>query len=394
MANGSAHSFYTVPETVYGVTPENPTLSSLRIKTTTLGLTKDSLQSEEIRDDRQIADFRLGANQVTGDITFELSFSSFDHLFKSGFLSLQWVSPATTGETTLNATETGYTRDAGSFISEGFIAGQTITISGFTGSGRNGVATITSVSELEILTTPINITGTTAQGIETGSGVETISAAEQIKAGVTRQSFTMVRYFSDISAANKPYYIFKGCEITSIQLTITASSMITGTFSVVGRSLEVASDLSSLGTPTYQAATTTAPLDSFTGTLEESNVSSGVITEISLTLQNGITPRFVVGSKNSILPSVEDSNLTGQVSAYFEDSTLVEKYINEVDSSIGLNLPDGAGNFMRLRLPRFKYTGGQPDVSGKGPIILAMPFQGLRDTVTGTNIILERVAAQ
>ena len=61
MANGSRHSMRYVAEATYGTTPATPAFKPIRHTSTTLGLSKESLQSEEIRDDRQIADFRHGA---------------------------------------------------------------------------------------------------------------------------------------------------------------------------------------------------------------------------------------------------------------------------------------------------------------------------------------------
>lgn len=389
MANGSRHSLYAVKESVYGTTPNNPALDLVRITGTTLGLSKDSLQSEEIRSDRQIADFRLGANQVGGDINFELSYGSFDQFLQAVLLSADWASPATTGTTTISATATGYSRASGSFLTDGFAVGQTVTASGFVGSGFNGKSIVTAVTALTMATTPLSGT----HGVEAGNGNELIIASQAVKAAATRSSFSFIRHFADIATLDNPYYIYRGVELNSIQLSISANSMITGTFSVIGQSQETAQDLTGLGTPTYNPASTTSPLDSFTGTLDEGGTAVAVITEISMTLQNGIEPRFVVGSKNSIYPSVGRSNLTGQATAYFEDSTLVNKFLNETESSLVFSLPDGAGNVQRYRIPRIKYTGGQPDVSGEGPITLSMPFQALLDSSEATNILIERTPA-
>lgn len=307
MADGSRHSLYAVEESVYGQTPNDPALEAVRITGTTLGLSKDSLQSAEIRSDRQIADFRMGANQVGGDINFELSYGSFDKLLQGVLLSADWA-----------------------------------------------------------------------------------GSPEAIKAGVTRKSFTFVRHFEQFKAADKPYYVYRGVEINQMQLSISANAMVTGTFTVFGQSQELLSDLSGMGTPTFPAASTTSPVDSFTGALQEGGKTIAVITEISLTLANGIEPRFVVGSKNSIKPSLARSNLTGSITAYFEDSSLVQKFIDETDSSIKFELPDTDGNNMTIEIPRIKYTGGQPDVTGEGPITLTMPFQALLDKTTGTNIVISR----
>ena len=386
MSNGSRHSMYAVEETVYGETPNDPALDLVRITGTTLGLAKDSLQSEEIRSDRQISDFRQGSNQVGGDINFELSYGSFDQFLEAVLLSDDWTSPATTGTTTISATATGFSRSVGSFVSDGFAVGQTVVSSGFAVLGYNGASVITAVDALTMTTAPLS----GVHGIEAGDADELILASQSIAAGAERRSFSFVRHFADIATVDNPYYIYRGCELNSVALSISANSMITGTLTVIGQSQETAGTLGGLGTPTFNAPSTTSPLDSFTGTLDEGGTSVAVITELSLTLANGIEPKFVVGSKNTIYPSVGRSNLTGQVTAYFEDSSLVDKFLDETESSITFSLPDGAGNVQRFRIPRIKYTGGQPDVTGEGPITLTMPFQALLDSSESTNIMIER----
>ena len=389
MANGSRHSLFSVQENNYGITPNNPALNLVRITGTTLGLSKDSLQSGEVRSDRQISDFRLGANQVSGDISFEMSYGSFDTLLRAALLSSDWQSPADTGTISLSATSTGYARASGSFIDDGFVVGQTVTSSGFT-AGYNGKSVITSVDATTLDTAIIGAGEHAAQ--TTGAGKQLI-ASPQISAASERGSFTFVRHFSDIQAADNPFYVYRGVEINSLQLTISANSIATGTFSVTGQSQETAQSLAAMGTPTFPTASATSTLDSFTGTLQEGGTTIAVVTEISLTLANGIEPRFVIGSRDSINPSVGRSNLTGQISAFFEDSTLVNKFLNETESSLIFSMPDADGNMQRYKIPRIKYTGGQPDVSGEGPITLTMPFQALLDPDQATNFIIERTAA-
>lgn len=312
MANGSRHSMRIAPETTYGVVPAAPQYKTLRITGTTLGLSKESLQSEEIRDDRQIADFRHGSNTVGGDISVELSYGSFDQILEAVLL--------------------------GTWDEDSPVAG-----------------------------------------------------TDRLMAGVLRRSFLVERFFGDIAPADKPYHRFGGVEFNSMELTINANAMITGKFTVVGQSMLTANAI--VAGSVYSPATTTRPLDSFTGSLKEAGTLIAVITEISLTLENGIEPRYVVGSKQSILPSIGRSNCSGSITAYFENSLLLDKFINEVETQIEFELPDGAGNLLKITLPRIKYNGGQPDVAGEGPVTLNLPFQALRDVTTGSNIIIDRTPA-
>ena len=302
MANGSRHSLSYVPEVAFGVTPATPAWKAIRHTGTTLGLSKETLQSEELRSDRQIADYRHGAYTIGGDINFELSFGSFDDLLEA-VLCGTW-------------------------------------------------------------------------------------AVDVLKAGTVRRSFSLERLFGDMLAADNPYHRFTGVEFNSLQLAINANAMVTGSFGVVGSNMSTASV--AVTGATYAAASTTSPLDSFTGTLTESGQPIAVITEIQLKLENGLEPRYVVGSKQSLRPSIGRSNCSGQITAYFENGTLLDKFINETSSAIEFDLPDGAGNTYSFLLPRVKYNGGQPDVAGEGPITLSMPFQALLDPVTGTNLQITR----
>lgn len=312
MANGSRHSMRIVAESAYGTTPATPAFDIIRHTGTTLGLSKESLQSEELRDDRQIADFRHGAYQVGGDINIELSYGSFDKLLEAVL--------------------------CGTWQTDSPVAG-----------------------------------------------------TDRLKAGTVRRSFTIERFFGDILTVDKPYHRFTGVEFNTMSLAINANAMITGSFGVLGQNMTTSTVI--VTGATYNPATTTSPLDSFTGTLQEAGTPIAVITEIQLNVENGLEARFVVGSKQSIRPSIGRSNISGQVTAYFENSTLLDKFINETESSIVFELPDGAGNLYTVTLPRIKYTGGQPDVDGEGPITLSMPFQALLDSVTGTNIIIDRTPA-
>ena len=118
-----------------------------------------------------------------------------------------------------------------------------------------------------------------------------------------------------------------------------------------------------------------------------------IITELSLTLENGLTPRMVVGSDKTILPQIGRSNLSGSATMYFDNSIQLEKFLSETESSMEFELNDGTNKYV-VRIPRITYTGGaNPDTSGEGSITLAVPFQALvDDSVEESNIRIDRSA--
>lgn len=389
MADGSRHSLRYVPEVTPGVTPNNPAFKTIRHTGTTLALSKEALQSEELRDDRQIADFRHGARQTGGDMSIELSYGTFDDILEA-LLGGTWAVSPTSGAQSLSATVGTFVRAAGSFLADGFAVGDVIKSTGFTNPANNGTWNITALTA-----TVMTVTRTTpgpAMVVEAAAAGKTLAiAGRRLKAGVIRRTFTLERFFADISSAGKPYHRYTGAEFNTLALTIAANAMVKGTIGILG--LDSGLSATALAGATVAPATTTSPMDSFTGKLLEAGVEIAVVTELTLNLDNGMAPRFVVGSKTSIKPSIARSNLTGQITAFFEDSTLLEKFINESTSSLKFNLPDLDGNFYTITIPRLKYTGGQPDVAGEGPIMLSMPFQAILDPATGTNIYIDGIPA-
>ncbi|MCO1336971.1 phage tail tube protein [Microbulbifer sp. OS29] len=303
MADGSQHSMAYVAESTYGVTPASPTFKAIRNKGTTLALTKEGSADEELRDDRQITDYRHMNKSVGGDININLSYGSFDD-FLEGATMGAWDS-------------------------------------------------------------------------------------NKLVVGKTRRSFTVERKFGDIS--DKPYHRFTGCELNTLNLTVAPGARVSGSFGVIGK--DMSPEAAALSGSTYGDETTTQVFDSFKGVIKEGAAGLAVMTEVTLTLDNGLESRFVVGSDTTIQPGVKRSNVTGQLSAYFENSVLLEKFLDEDSSSLEFSLVDAAGNSYIFTLPKIKYTGGQVDVSGEGAIILPLPFQAVYDETEGTNLIIERVSA-
>jgi hypothetical protein len=302
VATGSRHDMSYILEAAFGVTPATtPELKPIRHTGTTLGLSKDAVESEELRQDRQVSNFRHGNRSVGGDINFELSYGSFDDLL----------------EATLCGTW----------------------------------------------------------------------AADVLLAGVTRRSYSIERYHADITK----YLRSTGCNFNSMSLSVAPNSMITGSFNVIGKDLTVAGAI--LTGATYAAETTTQPFDSFTGSITEAGSTIATITSLDLTLDNGVAALPVVGSDSTIEPSIGKSTVTGTLTAYFTDSTLVEKFIAETASSIVLVLTDLAGNSYTVTLPNIKYNTGNPEVSGPGAVTVAFDFIALYDASTTAQIKIERAAA-
>jgi hypothetical protein len=381
--DSARHALYLVPETAYGVTPDTPSFERFRHTGATPGATKNTSISDELRPDRQIADFRHGIVSVGGELNFEFSYGSFDTAMQAALLGT-WTLAMNLASTTVAVDDAD-----NSYNSTGLAllrAGDKITVAGFTTPANNGVKTVVSSTGTKIVVAEAGLVDEAS-----GDSVTIVSARKVLKAGVDRQSFTLMRHFTDMDSAAKPFHLFKGVELNTMSLSLTPGDKVTGSFGLLGREpviLEEAPAGSVLG-----VATTSRVFDSFTGSLKEGGTEIGIVTEITLTLENGLEARPVLFSKFTLEPSIQRSNLTGQITVYFEDATMLEKFLDETASSLDFTITDLDGNSYRFLIPNISYTGGQPDTTGQGSISLAMPFQAVYDPTNASQIVIEKIPA-
>jgi len=85
IANGAQHSLHAIAEVTYGTTPTSPTFVPIPHTGTTLAITKDAIESEKLRGDRQVEDLRHGNKSVSGDISAEFEYGAFDSLIEAAF---------------------------------------------------------------------------------------------------------------------------------------------------------------------------------------------------------------------------------------------------------------------------------------------------------------------
>lgn len=381
--DSARHALFLTAETLYGVTPATPAFKRLRHTGATPGVTKNTSISEELREDRQIADFRHGIVSIGGEINFELSYGSYDDVLQAVLLG-EWA-PAINYAGTAIAVDDADQSYNGTNLPL-LRAGDKFAVTGFTTSANNGLKTVVTSSATKIV-----VSGSTLVDEVAGDAVTLIAQRRVLKAGVERQSFTMLRHFTDMDPAEKAYHTFLGTEFNTLSLSLTPGEKVTGSLGILGR--EPGLSVTPPADSTFGTATTSRVFDSFTGSLKEDDTEIGIVTELSLSLENGLEPRPVLFSKYTLQPSIQRSNLTGQMTVYFENATMLEKFLNETSSSLDFTITDLDGNSYRIFIPNISYTGGQPDTTGQGSITLAMPFQAIYDATEGSQIVIEAIPA-
>jgi hypothetical protein len=172
-----------------------------------------------------------------------------------------------------------------------------------------------------------------------------------------------------------------------LSVALAPNAMVTGTFGIVGKDMVISST-----EKTQDAATGAAPFDSYSGDLEIGGSVAAIVTAMDFTVTNGFAPTFVVGDDSA--PSLEVGNavVEGSISAYFEDASLLNRFINETETSLKVTVGDNEGtpNTMEFFFPRCKINSADVGVDGPTSRVIALSFVALRDETEETNLRITR----
>ncbi len=383
MAEGSRRKLSYVEESTWGTTPPTPTMKLLR---NTGGggiqMQRDSLQSQEYRSDRQIAAMRLGNKRPTLDVPFEFSYASFDDMLEGALFSDWAVAYNLTSQTvTVDASDKTFTRASGSWITDGVQVGDKIVTTGFEAAGNNGTFVVSDVVDLTITCA----TAADLVDVMGDTGVTVTTTRYRIKQGTTSKFYTIEEGFDDI---DQHQYV-TGAMVNTFSLSVAPNAMVTGSFGLLAKTASKYSSTPLDESP--DAAPTTDPFDSYTGSLTEGGASA-VVTAVNLSLNNGLEALFACFSADAHRMGVGRANLTGNLSIFFENATLANKFLDERESALIFTLTDLDGNWYRFTLPRIKYTGATKNIT-ENNVVFDFPFQALADSATSTCLIIDRGAA-
>ena len=213
-------------------------------------------------------------------------------------------------------------------------------------------------------------------------------STDVLKVGTTPKYFTMEDEAADISQ----YRLFTGMAVSNMSVSIAPNQMVTGSFDMVGKTMTQSGSTGSTGgTPT--AASTNQPFDSYSGTISDGGSAISIVTSIDFSLANSLAPTFVVGSDAAQSLEYGRAVVEGTMTVYYEDETLINKFLNETESSIEVSVDDPTGsNSYTFLFPRVKYNGASVPVQNPQSRLITMPFVALYDATEDTNIKLTRTS--
>jgi len=358
----------------------------LRRVSSTLSLGKDTYQSAEIRSDRQIADFRHGVKRVSGSVSGELSPGTYKDLIEAAMRGT-WAAPIAKSNTELtsaaadNATSK-FTFGGGDPVTEGFRTGMILrftNLSEATNNSKNFLITGfggASNREVSVYPAPTTMSADTAFNVTSTGKSLSIPTSSHVS-----RKFFFEHYFADLDIAR----YFTECRIGGFSLNLPPTGMATIDIPVLGRNAAIVMGGSAPFFTAPTAATTTGVLAAVNGLLRVGGSTVAVITGLQMGLNLNPSADPVVGS--NLLPEIflARANITGTMTAFFEDSTLLGYFDNETEVDLLAFMTTSSANAadaMSFYLPRIKVGGGDLPLQGEGGQSISMPFQALLDPGT------------
>lgn len=356
----------------------------MRRTSSNVDLAKKTYKSTEIRPDYQFSDFRHGTRSVTGTISDELSVGTWQQ-FMASVTRQAWQKAGSTAAAALDAVAgtaltQQITRAAGSFLTDGYMLGDVVQFEGFTVGTANNANNffITGITALAL--NGVFLDG--ALLVADTASTEVTCAVMGSKTwmpltGQTRDSYTIEHFFSDIGQSE----LFVGCRVSQMAVKLPSTGLATVDFPILGiNATEGATQYFQNPAP----ASTGQILAAVNGAMFMGGQQIAVVTSIDFTVNGNMTSGDVVGS--NVAPDIFPGSMdvSGTMSAYFEDETFQSAFFNEEEVSIIVALTaDSTPNaaFQVYTFPRCKLNGATKN-DGQVGIVQTVPFVALLNNVS------------
>jgi hypothetical protein len=263
------------------------------------------------------------------------------------------------------------------------------------GSTVSGSYTITALTDDTISVTPQPVTDANAGGSAItikGSMLRNPDGTGLLPhQAIVSQSFSLETAFNDINQ----YQIQRGMRVGSWDLNVQSGEIVKGKYSFQGRDTQMLASSILSNTPyTPVGSTTTEVMNATTnvGSLKKNGVSlASALQSIELKGDASLRAQNAVGSKFARGVGTGRFNLTGTITAYFENTVLYQHFISHETIGLSFDFSDIDGNINSYTIPAIKIT--SDNISPEGidkDVMEPLEFVAFRDAATGTMLQIDR----
>ena len=366
-------------ETAFGELPVVTTgAQTIRRVSSTFNLTKETYQSEEIRTDYQLVDFRHGVRSVEGSISGELSAGTYADFLASA-LARNWTAatPSALGSTTIASVGGTYTitRTTGSWLTDAVRVGSVIRLTGFATANNNANLLIIALTATVATVVALNSVALTPETVASGGAfTATGKTTYAPTTGHTDDSYTFEEWYADIGQSE----VTVGNKVNTVGIALPATGLTTVDLSFMGQDLAKRGTSQFFTTPTAQNSN--GIFAAVNGALIVNGAPVALVTGANFNINRNMTSEAVVGS--NIKPEIYEGRIIvdGDFTTLYQDGTFAGYFDNETEISLVIALTANSlpnSEFMSFTIPRLKLSTDTKDDGEKG-IVSSNSFQALK----------------
>ena len=374
MAESNQGSVRFALESSWGETPAGVSATEARITSEALAHNKQTVISQEVRSDREIAAVLEVAQSASGPINFELAYGDHEVMITNALRTT--LASARVATVSAVFTTTTLTVPTTINLLDSYSVGQWIRV-----TDDGGATTASTAVQISALTSTIaTVIGQTfATTITTSATI----IGRTVVNGTTKSSLFLETSFQDITAVK----YFTGMRADTLSLNVQSAQIVTGKFSFTGKRGFTASTTQ---TSVVVSAGTTTPMTAAVnvGTLMEASTAlANAVQSITLNINNNMFLRPQVGQKATANPGDGSVQVDGTLSVFFEDISLYDKMIDHTTSNLSMRFTDVDNNMIVVTVHALKFSGGDPAVPGLNQdVFLPLNFLGFKQPGVGKTI--------
>lgn len=208
-------------------------------------------------------------------------------------------------------------------------------------------------------------------------------ATNTLKVGSTVKTIAILKRHTDTAED----VIYRGCRLNTLAVSAQIDARVTMTFGVIGT--EAAPYVLASGS-TFLPATTTDPIVTSVGSINEGANPLAYATSNEFTLSNGMAPIHALHARAAYDVQNGVFTATGTLSAYRETGGLYAKFLNETASSIKQTFVDGSKS-IAFEFPDITYTQADDAVPGPEAIVNQFTWSAGYQAAAGSTVVITRV---
>ncbi len=331
-----------------------------------------------------------GNYDVAGSIPTELMASSFMWLAALG--SCEVVNTGATMGTALTTpagvidpTKQTLTVTA---TAHGMAIGDSVEIAGLTApTSLNGkIYPVIEVASTDIFTLRIQMDVTSTFTLGTGTikkvGTGTTNNVYTYKAGGNIPSYILEKGITDI--ATPKYFKYTGVKCGKFSFSVGASGVVSLSTDWMGAQEAINAASFDTGTAIDNSKISFNAAHIASGDLKIGGVASSIIKKVDIALDNQLDgDSFCVGSGGVRCGiAAQTYQITGSISAVFEDTALIELALAQTTTSLELYFKRGTGagttnnEYCQIVIPELKFSHKTPDIPGPAGLMVDLSFTG------------------